>query len=169
MSAAVIPDEIVKKLAAVVLPTFVQDKINSHLSAVIEETTAAMEETTMGFSNQTFATADEPNDDPTAWMSEGSVPSFLLMHATEIQYLCMFAYTFYHGMLATSWSRLAHTYGIQRVVSLFPVCFCRLQDLWWLEGRTLSSLQVCQDDFPMHRWWSPGSNFHQRHSRQSRQ
>jgi hypothetical protein len=95
MSTAVTTDEIVKKFAAVVLPTFVQDKLNNHLlqASLSVET----EEMTMSFSNQTFAKVDETSDDPTAWMIEGSVASFLLMHAVEIQYLCMFAYTFLHG------------------------------------------------------------------------
>jgi hypothetical protein len=95
MASAVTTDEIVKKFASVVLPTFVQDKISNHLQSNLSD--AAEETTFVGFSNQTFLQVDGRNDDPTAWMAEGSIPSFLLMHAVEIQYLCMFAYTFYHG------------------------------------------------------------------------
>jgi hypothetical protein len=42
-------------------------------------------------------TMDEPIEDPTEWMLKNSVAEFVLMHTVEIQYMCMFGYTFLHG------------------------------------------------------------------------
>ncbi|CAB9505959.1 expressed unknown protein [Seminavis robusta] len=39
----------------------------------------------------------QSKEDPTAWITQGYVAWFLLMNAAEIKYLCMLAYTFFHG------------------------------------------------------------------------
>ena len=35
--------------------------------------------------------------DPTAWMIDNEIASFLLLHKAEVLYMCMLGYTFLHG------------------------------------------------------------------------
>jgi len=36
-------------------------------------------------------------EDPSGWMLDNSLAEFVLMNSAEIQYMCMFGYTFFHG------------------------------------------------------------------------
>lgn len=40
---------------------------------------------------------EEPMVDPTAWMIDNDVASFLLVHQKEVLYMCMLGYTYLHG------------------------------------------------------------------------
>uniref|UniRef100_A0A7S1V1V1 Uncharacterized protein n=1 Tax=Grammatophora oceanica TaxID=210454 RepID=A0A7S1V1V1_9STRA len=40
---------------------------------------------------------EEEPVDSTAWILDNSLAEFLIMHTTEIKYMCMFGYTFMHG------------------------------------------------------------------------
>lgn len=41
--------------------------------------------------------APSPPADPTAWMIDNDVASFLLLHQKEVLYMCMLGYTYLHG------------------------------------------------------------------------
>ena len=48
--------------------------------------------------NGTFTDDDGASGmDFTSWMTNSVMADFFLMHTNEIKYLCMFAYTYYHG------------------------------------------------------------------------
>lgn len=47
--------------------------------------------------NGTFAEDGDSGMDFTSWMTNSVLADFFLMHSSEIKYLCMFAYTYYHG------------------------------------------------------------------------
>mmetsp|Transcript_24053 Transcript_24053/g.26571 ORF Transcript_24053/g.26571 Transcript_24053/m.26571 type:complete len:275 (-) Transcript_24053:310-1134(-) len=66
--------------------------------------------------------AVEAESDPSAWILENDLAQFLLMHTTEIKYMCMFGYTYLHGCKVFGKTSTASSSTSYKFISMVLAC-----------------------------------------------
>jgi hypothetical protein len=81
--------------------------------------------------------------DHTGWLLASSVAEFILMHTHEIKYMCMFGYTFYHGMLVPGVKSLRTYFTLLSIYIPFPL-YVNMQAPMFLE--TWAKTLLCRSN-----------------------